>query len=43
MAGIRSAQGELDVAGAGREVDNQVVQLAPLRARQQLLDEACGV
>lgn len=36
----RLAQRELDVAGTGREVHDEVVQLAPLRGRQQLLDEA---
>lgn len=35
------AQRELDVAGAGREVDDEVVQVTPVRRRQQLLDEAC--
>ncbi len=36
------AQRELDVAGAGREVHDQVVQRAPLRCGQQLLDHACA-
>ena len=37
------AEGELDVAGARREVDDQVVQLTPLCRRQQLVDHACGM
>ena len=36
------AEGELDVAGAGREVHDQVVQRAPLAGCQQLLDHACA-
>ena len=35
------AEGELDVAGAGREVHNQVIQRPPLRRCQQLLDHTC--
>jgi hypothetical protein len=36
------AERELDVASAGREVHDQVVQRAPPRRRQQLLDHACA-
>jgi hypothetical protein len=34
-------EGQLDVAGARRKVNDEVVQLAPLRRRQQLVDHAC--
>jgi hypothetical protein len=40
--GDRLAQRQLDVSRAGREVDDEVIQLAPLAGGQQLLDEACG-
>src|SRR5712675_1368340 len=33
-------QRQLDVAGAGREIDDEMVEFAPLRAAQELRDDA---